>query len=1175
MAILAGDIKLMESDIMSDVPEGGGGVTGNVIPDNVSNNMFDDISTLDRVYGAVHLRKIFGAVQTQNEDKYFGSHMIISKLPGDTKIGVNLFNSADWFDRRPAAQSRIENYRAQGAKYSGFLWATQYTGSKVIAIFQSVDAPIPGIGDVLMLKITATGTAQYIRIVKLEHDVQTFTDGSGPFQRRILNIEISDALTADFVGSEISRFDTLTPAANIFQTVVTNAARYYSARPLALAGAINDLSIKVDSVYSQVLPSSQSEVALADVSAGGSAVPLIDAASGAVSFSTSVAFTANTALYLGNACLPGTLSIPVSGGTIVDAGGNVKIGETVIGTINYAQGTIQWAATAPTYSGSKTVTFRPAAAPARLADTGAILVTAANRGYVWTTIITPPPKPGALTVAYRALNKWYELRDNGAGGLVGTESGIGSGQVNYTTGSVSVTLSVLPDVDSEIIFAWGKAADFINRSAIVPAAAKIRHQLANTGIDPTTLVITWNDGTLRQITSNASGTLAGAGTGTLNAATGLLEFTPNTLPLGGQSFTIAYSYGTKTTKVLTSFNTSGSTVTLNFGDTNITPGSIQIDWQTAWTAPQPPLLGSVPLLTAIINKSDVDDGLGHLRSKPSATVNYAAGTVSFNPLVTTTYLQAAYRYGIYDPNRFDNDAFNFEYYETLPVQSAIPNSFTVHYRTASAGNATTETLTLSEMEIDLTPDYAETIVAGSIHFTWGGRTYVDRLGLLYYGVDRSTGAATFGGTIDYATGLCTLNSWASGQTNTVALKALVTTMNFAPVDTVVFRVPVAPVKVGVFTIVATPIDGGGQITATANAQGDILTADMDGHIDYETGVGRIRFGDWVTAAGNEGEIWYDASRVVSGQIFKPRHVLADTIFYTTVGITYLPLSAAILGLDPVRLPADGRVPVFQPGDVVVVLHDQTTTGTYTSSTTTDLGRVRLAKVTIKDLGGNALAADKYSVDLDTGIITWGDLAGVSQPLTIVDRIEDMAVLTDVQITGTLALSQPLTHNFPEDETLVANAVIYGTLYARTSVPFDQQTWTNEWSDALLGSSVAAQYNANQYPIAVNNKSCIQERWALIFTSSTTFNVVGEHVGQILTAATTGTDCAPINPNTNEPYFTVPAGGWGSGWASGNVLRFNTYAANAPTWIIQAIGQGEATDTDYTFCLEFRGDIDAP
>jgi hypothetical protein len=216
MAILAADIKLLKSDVLSDVPEGGGGVTGVVIVDNVSNNIFDDISTLDRVYGAVHLRKVFGAIQTQTVDKYYGSHMILSKLPGDGKIGVNLFNTADWFDRRPAAQ---------GAKYNGFLWATQYTGSKLITIFQGETAPIPEIGDVLMLLTTATQVKQYVRIVRLEDEVQTFTDGSGQFKRRILDVEISDVLAADFVGAEISRLDTITPAALIYQTVVTNAPR--------------------------------------------------------------------------------------------------------------------------------------------------------------------------------------------------------------------------------------------------------------------------------------------------------------------------------------------------------------------------------------------------------------------------------------------------------------------------------------------------------------------------------------------------------------------------------------------------------------------------------------------------------------------------------------------------------------------------------------------------------------------------------------------------------------------------------------------------------------------------------------------------------------------------------------------------------------------------------------
>lgn len=500
----------------------------------------------------------------------------------------------------------------------------------------------------------------------------------------------------------------------------------------------------------------------------------------------------------------------------------------------------------------------------------------------------------------------------------------------------------------------------------------------------------------------------------------------------------------------------------------------------------------------------------------------------------------------------------------------------VKYRQSAEFTSATEIQALTSITIDLTPGYAETIVQGSVRFSLGTRTYVDRMGQLYYNIDPATGAGTFGGTIDYSTGKASITAWSAGASNAVTLHSLLTTQNFTPVDQAVFRTPVAPIKVGVFSVRAVPVDGGGQISATSDNTGTIATADMDGHIDYETGVANIRFGAWITAAGHENDSWYNATAVrADGKIFKPRHVLADTIIFNAVAYTYLPLSSAILGLDPVRLPADGRVPIYAPGDVVVVLNDQTTIATVTSGSTTNVGRGRLAKLTVRDAAGQPLPVDKYSADLDTGIVTWGSMAGVSQPLTLVDRIEDMAVVTDVQINGTLSLSQALTHHFPVNGTLVSNAIIYGTLYARTSIPFDQQTWTNVWSDTVIGQSVAAQYNNTQYPIEVDNASCIQERWAIIFTSATAFNVIGEHVGQIVTGGSTTTVTAPINPNTNLPYFTIPAAGWGSGWAAGNVLRFNTYSANAPCWIIQAIGQGEASSTDYTFCLEWRGDIDTP
>ena len=658
--------------------------------------------------------------------------------------------------------------------------------------------------------------------------------------------------------------------------------------------------------------------------------------------------------------------------------------------------------------------------------------------------------------------------------------------------------------------------------------------------------------------------------------TGQVEFSPTTLPLGGTAFAFTYSYGAAIVKNLTAFNVSGNSVTLDFGDTNIVPGSLKVSWEVPWRADESHVS---PVAGGILRQQDADDGLGALRGGRGSVLDYAAGMLTFQPVVNAPYKAANWtRLDSHIPimgGMTAGHASMISGYSDASVPTPIPASFGVTYRTVSAGSAASETLTLAQLELDLTPGYAETIVLGSVLFDFGGRTYIDRSGQLFYNIDRQTGAGTYAGTIDYSSGLCVLSNWATGAASSVTLKALVTTMNFSPIEFAVMRTPAAPVKVGVFQIRATPADGGGQIVATASNDGRISTADMDGFIEYETGVVRVRFGHLVAAAGYEGEPWYDPAQVVGGQIFKPRYVLADSIAYNTVAYTYLPLSSTILGLDPVRLPADGRVPIYAAGDVVVILHDQTTTGTYTSGSSTDLGRGRLAKLSVRDAANQALDTAKFSADLDTGIVTWGSLVGVSQPLTIVDRIEDMAVLSDVQITGTLTLSQPLTHNFPQLGTLVSNAIVYGTLYARTSIPFDQQTWTNVWSDTLIGSSVAAQYNNTLYPIIVDNASCIQERWVIIFTSASAFNVIGEHVGQIITGGSTASATAPVNPNTGLPYFTIPAAGWGSGWASGNVLRFNTYGANAPVWIIQAIAQGEASSTDYTSCLEVRGDINTP
>lgn len=523
---------------------------------------------------------------------------------------------------------------------------------------------------------------------------------------------------------------------------------------------------------------------------------------------------------------------------------------------------------------------------------------------------------------------------------------------------------------------------------------------------------------------------------------------------------------------------------------------------------------------------------------------------------------------------YRNIASNFTYQNvvaTLPAD--VTGVVTVKYRAAGSSTSQTDPLTMDGMHCDLTNQYSETIVPGSVNFTLGGKTYFDRLGSLYYDLDVATGAGTLAGTLNYTTGEGVLSAWVPGQANAVSPKSLLTTLDGHPVDEITFRTPIAPLRPSSVQILATKV-AGGTINVTSNNDGDILATGVIGKVDYATGVVRIRFGAWVVAAGNEAEPWYSASAIDSeGNIFKPERVFADSLTYNAVAYSYLPLDADIIGIDPVRLPQDGRVPIFRVGDFAV-LGNTDTVGPYTVSNgqTKDCGRVRLSRVRVIGNDGNLINTG-YTADLEAGTVTFTDVAGYSQPVTIEHRVEDMAMISDVQINGTLSFTRQITHAYPTG-SVVSSALVAGDLKARAENVFDQSTWTNVWSDDLIGVNATGTYNTVLAPIEVTNEGATTERWAIQFTNTTTFNVMGEHVGVIATG-NTSTDIAPVNPATGEPYFTLRATGWGSGWSAGNILRFNTVGALFPVWVIRAIQQGPETVTNDSFTVLIRGDVDRP
>ena len=91
MAINNNDVKLFESQCLTDEEDGGGRVTGREVIGGNVNNLFQGISRIHRTVGDVALHKAFIGISTDNNDTNMGSHLILTELPKDKDVSVLLF----------------------------------------------------------------------------------------------------------------------------------------------------------------------------------------------------------------------------------------------------------------------------------------------------------------------------------------------------------------------------------------------------------------------------------------------------------------------------------------------------------------------------------------------------------------------------------------------------------------------------------------------------------------------------------------------------------------------------------------------------------------------------------------------------------------------------------------------------------------------------------------------------------------------------------------------------------------------------------------------------------------------------------------------------------------------------------------------------------------------------
>lgn len=1105
MPIQEQNIVFVESQVMDDVPEGGGAATGRVIEDGRMNNVFEDISDLDRAYGRFNLRKIFLAVRTLSTDLYGGAKTVVTALPQDAALGYTLFANADPFDTRKDAADKVESYLYKSVTWPGYLLENHIAGMRAISVLQRAGSQLPPIGKTLCI-VQDEGLAgereQYVRVTKVEVATRTFSDdlyaNDREFERWVVTMTLSDALRTDFAGHTPRYHDTsytYAGKARIRDTTVADAARYYGAQRLAAPAAIGDLAVRASSVFTPLVPSAQTETPLS------------------------------------NRALNPSLTVTLSAGTR-----EVEI--------------------------------------AQQAHTLARNVTAESRRLTWVENLQPIPAPGALSISYRAQGSWYELTDDGAGAVTGTDPTIGAGTIDYVTGALTLTLGALPDVGSQIMWAWGSPVHYTSLVPTAPAGAAVVIEAPKL-TDPIvagTLTVTWQSGGVEKTaTDNGSGAFTGDGTGTINYAAPRIELVPGAPIDPGTSLSLAFTKG-----VLGDGTPSGNS--FDAGEA-ISPRSV-----VAW----------ITMLLPDNTPSDVllwDDGFGNLRNWQNTADFYHLGVGAYGFLGSQQFGEVDYVNGVITVDA----TAQLHKRVWVPAQSLGTGVYVpAHWDVVSAGSiaiflddtprvvlddggagAATATVPFGD-----TPENSPTfninkeidigLVPNSLEFTYGGKTYQDRSGTLYADIDPVTGSGIVAGTVNYTTREARITFFAPGAYGApVITSALGVYGQWTAVDAA-FRTAQAPVKPEALSITADTAGAatGGVselIAGAADEDGVISGSKMRGQINYEMGTAWVEFGEMV------GEEW------------SPIPVQTDTIRYNAVAYSYLPLDADILGIDPVRLPSDGRVPIYRPGDVVMVMHTaETDPATVINDGTIDCGRTRIGWVRVIDATG-ASKPTGFTLDRATGIVTFTDVSDMTMPVKVRHTVGDLRQITDVQITGQLTLARPLTHDYPAEESIVASCLIHGDRRARVSSVWDQATWNGTWSDSLVGSEATATLDVIAHPIEVTNEGAETERWLLRWTSTTSVELIGQRRGLVYSGPFTA-DIAPINPRTRNPdgtggvpYLRIPLAANGGGWSAGNVVRINTVGALADIWIARSIQQsdeplGDGEDGVELYAL---GNIDRP
>ncbi|UZA16783.1 hypothetical protein LP109_00115 [Moraxella bovis] len=150
------DLKIYPSERLTDNDDGGGLALGTPLT-GADNELFDPISSIQRINGGMMTRLVYAGVQRADDEPLLGAFTAITKPPKDPSVSYLLTRANKFGEVRGEIIKSIEAYSVATIESRMTLLSTQSKNSRIVQAYQSVGEPLPLVGDVVAHSLSCTG----------------------------------------------------------------------------------------------------------------------------------------------------------------------------------------------------------------------------------------------------------------------------------------------------------------------------------------------------------------------------------------------------------------------------------------------------------------------------------------------------------------------------------------------------------------------------------------------------------------------------------------------------------------------------------------------------------------------------------------------------------------------------------------------------------------------------------------------------------------------------------------------------------------------------------------------------------------------------------------------------------------------------------------------------------